>query len=342
MNPPAPPAATSSLPEHAPEKTLASARRTLEIEIQALQTLQGRLDNTLGADFAQAASLLLACRGRVVVTGLGKSGHVARKIAATLASTGTPAFFMHGAEAIHGDLGMIAASDVVLAISYSGAASELLSVLTYARRLDVPLIAISGHPQSELALAADVHLDVHVDREACPLNLAPTASTTATLALGDALAVACLDARGFEAEDFARSHPGGALGRRLLTRVRDVMRTGQALPTVDVAASVPKALAEMSRKSMGMVIIVDDRHRPVGIFTDGDLRRLLVARGDVRQLAVTQGMTTPPQTVAPEALAVQAAHHMQAQRLTQLLVVDGSGLLLGALHMHDLMTAKII
>jgi len=342
MNPPAPPAATSSVPENASEKTLASARRTLEIEIQALQALQDRLDNTLGADFAQAVSLLLACRGRVVVTGLGKSGHVARKIAATLASTGTPAFFMHGAEAIHGDLGMIAASDVVLAISYSGAASELLSVLTYARRLDVPLIAISGHPQSELALAADVHLDVHVGREACPLNLAPTASTTATLALGDALAVACLDARGFEAEDFARSHPGGALGRRLLTRVRDVMRTGQALPTVDVAASVPKALAEMSRKSMGMVIIVDDQRRPVGIFTDGDLRRLLVARGDVRQLAVTQGMTAPPQTVAPEALAVQAAHHMQAQRLTQLLVVDVSGLLLGALHMHDLMTAKII
>jgi len=329
---------------HTPSNNTAldSARRTLEIEIQALQALQGRL----GAAFAQAVDLLLACRGRVVVTGLGKSGHVARKIAATLASTGTPAFFMHGAEAIHGDLGMITAHDVVLAVSYSGAASELLAVLTYARRLDVPLIAVSGNAASELAQAADLHLDVHVPQEACPLNLAPTASTTVTLALGDALAVACLEARGFAAEDFARSHPGGALGRRLLTRVRDLMRTGEALPTIAATALIPAALAQMSRKGMGMVIIVDAQQRPLGIFTDGDLRRLLVARGDVREVAVTDGMTANPQAVRPDMLAVEAARRMHDQRLSQMLVVEeneaNTGRLLGALHMHDLMTAKII
>lgn len=320
------------------DHALASARRTLDIEIQALETLKNRL----GASFAQAVALMLSCQGRVVVTGIGKSGHVARKIAATLASTGTPAFFMHGAEAIHGDLGMVTPTDVVLAVSYSGAAAELLAVLTYARRLGVPLVAISGHPDSELAKAADLHLNVHVEQEACPLNLAPTASTTATLALGDALAVACLEARGFGAEDFARSHPGGALGRRLLTRVRDLMRAGDALPTVAVGTLVPAALEEMSRKGMGMVIILNAQRHPVGIFTDGDLRRLLIARGDVRHLTVDQGMSAHPKTARPDMLAAEAAKRMHDERLSQMIVVDESGLLLGALHMHDLLAAKIL
>ncbi|MCB5363679.1 KpsF/GutQ family sugar-phosphate isomerase [Pusillimonas sp. CC-YST705] len=317
---------------------LESAQRTLDIEIQALETLKARL----GRPFAQAVEMLLACEGRAVVTGLGKSGHVARKIAATLASTGTPAFFMHGAEAIHGDLGMITSNDVLIAISYSGTAPELVAVLTYARRMGLPFIAISGHPESELAQAADLHLDVQVEQEACPLNLAPTASTTATMALGDALAVACLEARGFNAEDFARSHPGGALGRRLLTRVRDLMRWGRSLPTVRPDTPIPSALEEMSRKGMGMVIIQDAQGRPTGIFTDGDLRRLLVSRGDVRQLPVSVGMSPNPRTISPDMLAAEAAKHMHDGRLSQMIVVDESGLLLGALHMHDLLAAKIL
>lgn len=325
-------------PDLSAQSALDSARRTLDIEIQALETLKARLGQT----FTQAVALLLGCRGRAVVTGIGKSGHVARKVAATLASTGTPSFFMHGAEAIHGDLGMITPDDVVLAISYSGSAPELVAVLTYARRLGLPFIAISGHPDSELAKAADLHLDVRVEQEACPLNLAPTASTTATMALGDALAVACLEARGFNAEDFARSHPGGALGRRLLTRVRDLMRSGPALPTVGPDTPIPEALEEMSRKGMGMVIIQDALGRPTGIFTDGDLRRLLVARGDVRQLPVSQGMSPHPRTVSPNMLAAQAAKHMHDGRLSQMVVIDESGLLLGALHMHDLLAAKIL
>lgn len=325
-------------PDLSVERALDSARRTLDIEIQALETLKARL----GQPFTQAVALLLGCRGRAVVTGIGKSGHVARKIAATLASTGTPAFFMHGAEAIHGDLGMITPEDVVLAVSYSGAAPELVAVLTYARRLGLPFIAISGHPESELAKAADLHLDVRVEQEACPLNLAPTASTTATMALGDALAVACLEARDFNAEDFARSHPGGALGRRLLTRVRDLMRSGAALPTVGPQTPIPAALEEMSRKGMGMVIIQDAQGRPTGIFTDGDLRRLLVAQGDVRQLPVSQGMSPNPRTVSPDMLAAEAAKHMHDGRLSQMVVIDEAGLLLGALHMHDLLAAKIL
>lgn len=318
--------------------TLASAHRTFATEIAALQALDARLDDS----FEQAVALMLACQGRVVVTGIGKSGHIAKKIAATLASTGTPAFFMHGAEAIHGDLGMLTRQDIVLALSYSGAAHELLTVLSVVRRLGARLIALTGRAQSELARNADLHLDAHVAQEACPLNLAPTASTTAALVLGDALAVACLEARGFSREDFARSHPGGALGRRLLTRVRDVMRQGEALPIVHLDTPVADALVEMSTKGMGMTIVIDDNKQPAGIFTDGDLRRLIARHGDIRPLTVATGMTPRPRTIAPDALAVEAATVMDAGRLNQMLVVDDTGLLLGALHMHDLLAAKVI
>lgn len=317
---------------------IASAHRTLSIEIAALHALNQRLDE----HFAQAVRMLLACQGRVVVTGIGKSGHIAKKIAATLASTGTPAFFMHAAEAIHGDLGMLTSNDAVLAISYSGAAQELLTVLSVAQRLGAPVIAMTGNPDSELARNATLCLNAHVAQEACPLNLAPTASTTVALALGDALAVACLEARGFSQEDFARSHPGGALGRRLLTRVSDVMREGDALPVVSPATPIPQALAEMSAKAMGMTIVVDTEHHPVGIFTDGDLRRLIERRGDIRLLTVQEGMTPNPRTVQPATLAVQAAGVMDANRLNQMLVVNDAGRLVGALHMHDLLAAKVI
>jgi len=328
----------NSTPSPIASESIASARRTLSIEGNALRALHDRLDDS----FARAVGMLLACEGRVVVSGIGKSGHIARKIAATLASTGTPSFFMHGVEALHGDLGMLTARDIVLAISYSGTASELLTVLTVAKRMGIPLIAVTGNPQSQLAVNADLHLDVHVEQEACPLNLAPTASTTATLALGDAIAVACLEARGFSSEDFARSHPGGALGRRLLTLVRDVMRSGDALPVVRAETAIPQALEEMSRKGMGMTIVVDEHKRPIGIFTDGDLRRLISARGDIRPLAVADGMSPNPKTVPPGSLAVEAATLMNDNRLTQVLVVDDNGLLLGALHMHDLLAAKVI
>lgn len=321
-----------------PDAILASARRSFSIEISALQALHDRLDPS----FVQAVSVLLACQGRVVVTGIGKSGHIARKAAATLASTGTPAFFMHAAEAIHGDLGMLTKKDVVLGISYSGQAQELLTVLSVAKRLGAPVISITGNSDSELARNADLHLDAHIQQEACPLNLAPTTSTTAALVLTDALAIACLEARGFGPDDFALSHPGGALGRRLLTLVRDVMRQGQALPIVTPDTTIPDALVEMSTKSMGMTIVVDEGHQPVGIFTDGDLRRLIARHGDIRPLMVRDGMTPGPRSVAPGMLAVEAARLMDAERLNQILVVNDSGLLLGALHMHDLLAAKVI
>lgn len=317
---------------------LASARRTFSIEIEALQALHDRLDDRFG----KAVEMLLGCHGRIVVTGIGKSGHIARKIAATLASTGTPAFFMHGAEAIHGDLGMLTGQDIVIAISYSGAAGELLTVLTVAKRMGARMIAITGNPGSELARNADLHLDAAVRQEACPLNLAPTASTTAALVLGDALAVACLEARHFSAEDFARSHPGGALGRRLLTYVRDIMRHGDALPVVRADTPMHDALKEMSAKGMGMTIVIDDERRPIGIFTDGDLRRLIQKHGDIRSLTVGHGMTRNPRCVPADVLAIEAAARMDAGRLNQMLVVDEAGLLLGALHMHDLMAAKVI
>ncbi|KRC73340.1 Arabinose 5-phosphate isomerase KdsD [compost metagenome] len=317
---------------------LASARRTLRIESQGLLDLSARLDDS----FERVVDLLLACRGRVVVSGIGKTGHIARKIAATLASTGTPAFFVHAAEAVHGDLGMITRDDVLIAISYSGSGTELLTILPVVRRMGAGLVAITGNPHSELAQQADIHLDASVAQEACPLNLAPTASTTAALALGDALAVACLEARGFGPQDFARSHPGGALGRRLLTHVRDVMRQGDALPIVLTGTPVSQALEVMSAKGMGMTVVTDAQHRPLGIFTDGDLRRLIARHGDIRSLTVESGMTRSPRSINPDALAVEAARQMDEQRLNHMLVMDNDGALLGALHMHDLMAAKVV
>jgi len=319
-------------------RALASAQRSIGIEIAALQALAARLDGS----FEQAVAMILDCKGRVVVTGIGKSGHIARKIAATLASTGTPAFFMHAAEAVHGDLGMLTPQDIVLALSYSGEGQELVTVLSVVKRMGARIIAMTGHPASELARNADLHLDAHVEQEACSLNLAPTASTTTALVLGDAIAVACLEARGFSREDFARSHPGGALGRRLLTRVRDVMRTGRALPIVQAGTSVQDALVEMSVKGMGMTIIVDEHGQPTGIFTDGDLRRLIASHGDIRPLTVNTGMTPHPKTVTPDTLAIEAATLMDDGRITQMLVIDDTGQLQGALHMHDLLAAKVL
>lgn len=317
---------------------LASAQRTLDLEAQAILDLKARLDD----HFTQAVSLVLGCSGRVVVCGLGKTGHIARKIAATFASTGTPSFFMHAAEAIHGDIGMLGGQDLLIALSYSGNGQELLTILPAAHRLGVQVIAMTGHPQSELARLSDVHLDISVSQEACPLNLAPTASTTTALALGDALAVACLEARGFGHEDFARSHPGGALGRRLLMRVSDVMRNGDAVPIVNAEATIFQALEEISRKGMGMTAVIDAAGHAIGIFTDGDLRRLIERKGDIRSLQVSEGMTQNPRHIEAGALAVDAAALMDRHRLNQMLVADPTGKLIGALHMHDLMAAKVV
>lgn len=329
---------TYSSPRFSLEQALASAQRTFMTEIAALSDLADRL----GDDFYAATQSILQCKGRIVVTGIGKSGHIGRKIAATFSSTGTPAFFMHAAEALHGDLGMVTKDDVLIAISYSGAASELLTIFSATKRLGCPLIAITGNPTSELAKNADLHLNVQVESEACPLNLAPTSSTTATLVIGDALAVACLEAKGFNKEDFARSHPGGALGRQLLTYVGDIMRQENALPIVSAGTLVPAALAEMSAKGMGMTIVVNAKRQPIGIFTDGDLRRLIMRCGDIRALNVEQGMTADPKTIPATQLAIKAANTMDKLRLNQMLVVDSNGLLLGALHMHDLLAAKVI
>lgn len=317
---------------------LASAQRTLGLEAQAILALKDRLDGQFGL----AVALILACKGRVVVCGLGKTGHIARKIAATFASTGTPSFFLHAAEAIHGDIGMLSGQDLLIALSYSGTGQEMLTILPAAHRLGVKVIALTGHPHSELARLADIHLDTSVSQEACPLNLAPTSSTTTALALGDALAVACLEARGFNHEDFARSHPGGTLGRRLLLRVADVMRRDLAIPTVSTEASVFQALEEISRKGMGMTAVLDLSGCAVGIFTDGDLRRLIERKGDIRSLSVTEGMSRQPRHIAAEALAVDAAVLMDQHRLNQMLVADTTGKLVGALHMHDLMAAKVV
>ena len=325
-------------PKPSAASVLASARRTLDIEARALTELNQRLDSRV----EQAVALMLACQGRVIVCGLGKTGHIARKIAATLASTGTPSFFLHAAEAVHGDIGMIGGQDLLIAVSYSGSGQELLAILPAAHRLGVKVIAMTGHNDSELARLADVHLDVSVSQEACPLNLAPTASTTVALAMGDALAVACLEARGFGADDFARSHPGGALGRRLLTRVADIMRSASAVPCVTQSATVFEALEEISRKGMGMTAVIDSGGRAIGIFTDGDLRRLIERKGDVRKLTVADGMSTNPRHIQPEALAVDAAVIMDSHKLNQMLVSDDQGKLIGAVHMHDLMAAKVV
>jgi arabinose-5-phosphate isomerase len=319
------------------------AARTIAIEARALLALEQRLAGPAGQAFAAAVAAVLACRGRVIVSGMGKSGHVGRKIAATLASTGTPAFFLHPAEASHGDLGMVQGGDVVLAISNSGESDELAAILPAMRRLGVTLLAMTGKPASTLARHADIVLDSAVDEEACPLNLAPTASTTAQMALGDALAVALLDARGFAEDDFARSHPGGALGRKLLMHVKDLMRSGEAVPRVAPATAMPALLREMTGKGLGFAAVVDAEGRPVGIFTDGDLRRLIEAgRDDLRTLVAAQVMHPGPRLVRAEALAVEAASVMERERVTSVLVVDEAGLLVGALNSNDLMRAKVI
>lgn len=314
-------------------------REVLLHESQAVAKLAGELDSKR---FARAVELLLNCRGRVVVSGIGKSGHVGRKIAATLASTGTPAFFVHAAEAAHGDLGMITAEDVVIGISYSGSTAELLTIVPVIKREGASLISITGNPESALAKNADVNLNVHVDFEACPLNLAPTSSTTATLAMGDALAVACMHAKGFTKEDFARSHPGGALGRRLLTHVSDVMRKGEAVPSVRADVTVLDAVREITKKHIGMTAVVDDNGHLTGIFTEGDLRRLIEARGDIRNIKIAEVMTKTPATIAPEAMAASAAKILDERLINQLLVIDADGRLVGALHIHDLMSSKVI
>ncbi|KVD88888.1 arabinose-5-phosphate isomerase [Burkholderia sp. ABCPW 14] len=320
------------------DRALALARDVLDIEANAVRALADQLDG----EFAAAVGLLLNCSGRVVVSGIGKSGHIARKIAATLASTGTPAFFVHPAEASHGDLGMVTKDDVFVAISHSGESEELVAILPLIKRLGAKLIAMTGRPASSLATLSDVHLNAGVAKEACPLNLAPTASTTAALALGDALAVAVLDARGFGSEDFARSHPGGALGRRLLTYVRDVMRMGAEVPAVPLDATLSDALFQITAKRMGMTAVVDEAGRVAGIFTDGDLRRVLERDGDFRRLPIVDVMTRNPRTIAPDHLAVEAVELMERHRINQMLVVDDKGALIGALNMHDLFSKKVI
>jgi arabinose-5-phosphate isomerase len=321
-----------------PDQALQLARETLDIEAEALMGLKSRLDTR----FSDAVQMMLNVKGRVVVTGMGKSGHIGSKIAATLASTGTPAMFVHPGEASHGDLGMIKAVDVVLAISNSGESDELVSILPVLKRLGVPLIAMTGGLTSALAQHADVVLDSSVAKEACPLNLAPTASTTTQLALGDALAVALLDARGFKAEDFARSHPGGSLGRRLLTHVSDVMRKDEHVPSVLPNASFSELMQEMSRKGLGASAVVNEARHILGIFTDGDLRRLIEKGLDLRSLQAKDVMHVNPRTVNQNALAVEAAELMEQFKITSVLVVNDAHELCGALNTNDLMRAKVI
>jgi arabinose-5-phosphate isomerase len=314
------------------------ARRVIAIEAEAVRALVDRLDER----FLKAVSLILERRGRVVVSGIGKSGHIARKIASTLASTGTPAYFVHPAEAVHGDLGMVLPDDVFVAISHSGESAELLAIVPLVKRQGAKLIALTGDASSTLARESDVHLDAGVAQEACPLNLAPTASTTAALALGDALAVALLDARGFSADDFARSHPGGALGRRLLTHVSDVMRRGAEVPAVSETATLKEAVLEMSRGRLGMTAVVSAEGRVRGVFTDGDLRRAFEKVTDFGAAKIADLMTASPRCIRPDALAVEAVQLMEEHKINQLLVTDGAGALVGALNMHDLFRAKVI
>ena len=320
------------------EALIDRGRRVLEAEAAAVTALVTRL----GADFARACRLMLACEGRIVVTGMGKSGHIGNKIAATLASTGSPAFFVHPAEAVHGDIGMITAKDLVFALSNSGETGELLTILPVIKRLDVPLIALTGKTSSTLARYAEVMLDVSVEAEACPLNLAPTTSTTAMLAMGDALAVAVLEARGFTEEDFARSHPGWALGRRLLLHVEDVMRRGEDLPAVGPDTLLREGLLEMSRKGLGMTTIVDPGGRVLGVFTDGDLRRALDGQLDVHATRMNEVMTRGGKVARPRMLAAEAVHLMETFRITALPVVDDEGRLVGALNVHDLLRAGVM
>jgi arabinose-5-phosphate isomerase len=328
----------SALTSFDAERALALARTTLDIEARALEGLKLRQ----GDGFVAAVRAMLGCSGRVVVMGMGKSGHVGRKVAATLASTGTPAFFVHPAEASHGDLGMVTSGDVLLAISNSGESDEIGAIVPAIKRLGVVFIAMTGRADSSLASHADIVLSSAVDQEACPLNLAPTASTTAQMALGDALAVALLDARGFREEDFARSHPGGSLGRKLLMHVADLMHTGGEVPRVGVDALLPDMLREMTDKGFGFTAVTDAEGRVAGIFTDGDLRRLIGTGADLRRLRAGEVMHASPKLIRGDALAVEAAELMERHRITGLLVADGAGRLLGALNSNDLMRAKVI
>lgn len=327
----------SPLP-HEPADALTVARQVLDIEARALNYVQSRLDQ----GFELAVQKILARKGRVVVSGMGKSGHVARKIASTLASTGTPAYFVHPAEASHGDLGMVTRDDVFVALSNSGETNELLTIVPLLKRQGATLIAMTGSPESSLAAQADVHLYAGVEMEACPLNLAPTASTTAAMALGDALAVALMRARGFTQDEFALSHPGGALGRRLLTLVRDVMRTGDGVPRVSDSVTLDQALDEMDRGRMGMTAILNVQGKVSGVFTDGDLRRALRRGVDYHSARVVDAMTRNPRTIAPDHLAAEAVQIMERNKVNQLLVVDAEGVLVGALNMHDLFRAKVV
>ena len=333
---------TQNKPSIDTDRLLKLADDTLQIEAHALETLRKRFLQEDAVHFVQSVSLLLNCKGRVVVSGIGKSGHIGRKIAATLASTGTPAMFVHPAEAAHGDLGMITHDDVFIAISYSGEAGELMAIASIIKRMGTRLIAMTGNPASGLAKLADVHLNVHVEKEACPLNLAPTASTTTTLALGDAIAVALLDARGFREDDFARSHPGGALGRRLLTMVSDIMRKGDDIPVVTADTLLRDALFEITKKGIAMTSVVDHEGHAIGVFTDGDLRRLIEKRQDFSDIVIRDVMSKNPRTIAADKLAAEAVSIMEKFRINQLLVTDDNGKLIGALHIHDLTVAKVI
>jgi len=330
---------TPLIPVDRESSMLETGMSVVEIEMRALQALRDRLDSS----FTEACRLMLSCRGRIVATGMGKYGHIARKIAATLASTGTPAFYVHPGEASHGDLGMITDGDVVLALSNSGETDELLAIIPALKRQGNALVVMSGRPGSTAAQLADVHLDVSVPEEACPLGLAPTSSTTAALVMGDALAVALLEARGFTSEDFARSHPAGDLGRRLLLHIRDVMHSGDEVPRVMAGASLTDALVEMSRKRLGMTTIVDPEGRLLGVFTDGDLRRALDdARIDLRQASVVELMSRAPKTIAADQLAVEAAHLMETHQISALVVIDDAHHVVGALNIHDLLRARVV
>lgn len=319
-------------------RALDLAREVLNIEAAAVQALSTRLDES----FLDALNVILRCEGRVIVSGMGKSGHIARKIAATMSSTGTPAYFVHPGEASHGDLGMITSEDVIIALSYSGESQELMTIVPVIKRQGAKLISMTGYPESSLAKAADVHLNAAVDKEACPMELAPTASTTAALALGDALAMALLDAKGFSKEDFARSHPGGSLGRRLLTHVRDIMRSGERLPMVSENAMLGDALLEISKKGVGMTAVVDAGQRVLGIYTDGDLRRTLEKKLDFSATPVRSVMSANPRCIGPDSLAAEAVQIMEQYNINQMLVVDEQHKLVGALNMHDLLHAKVI
>lgn len=314
------------------------AREVLTIEALALNEMTAHIDN----QFVVAIKTLLECKGRVVVSGMGKSGHIGRKISATFASTGTPSFFVHPGEASHGDLGMIMPDDILLALSHSGRSEEILAILPVLKRYGTKLVSITGNANSPMAQLADIHLLVHVSQEACPLNLAPTASTTAALALGDALAVALLKVRGFSEDDFARSHPGGALGKKLLTYVHQVMRTEDAIPNVLSKTSLTSALLEMSKKGMGMVVVVDEQNKILGLLTDGDLRRLFERDLDIRTLIVDDVMSTQPYTISPNILAVSAVDLLQTHKISQLLVSDEQEKLIGVLNIHDLFTAQVM